>query len=63
MTHLGGILVSFIAVTYLDGTEERFLHVEYIKQPEGCTLVLGSRELFFAPWSAIRSLRWTLPAH
>jgi hypothetical protein len=59
---LGGIKVATITLTFLDGTQQHFSDVEYVRQPDGCTLVLSPIELVFFPMAALREVHWTLPA-
>jgi hypothetical protein len=37
-------------------------HVEYLRQPDGVTVVLAPYQFLFVPWSAIKHLSWELPA-
>lgn len=60
MAQHGGIDVAHITVTYLDGRQERYAHVEYLRQSDGLTLVLAPRTLLFLPLGALRSVLYTL---
>jgi hypothetical protein len=58
---LGGIRVVWIRLTFHDGTQGEYRDVEYLRQADGVTLVVGPQELLFVPWHAIRQLQWRLP--
>lgn len=55
---LGGIKIDRITLTFLDGSHLSFTDVEYLKQPDGCVVVLAPNELLFSPLSSIKYLQW-----
>ena len=62
MSSPGGIRVTDVTVTFVEGRTRSWHDVEWLRQADGVTLGLGGNVYCFIPWSGVRMMTYTVAA-